>query len=498
LYKDAPLHIWTGVKTTNPVGRGDVAAPIVIEVPEELKSMAKPLQALLDGATKLVKAGLGGQAIDYAAVERQVAAMTNDVERATHQDILGSIEIDAPRIRAGGKTFVRVGKAEGSYYTMTGPITKDRALYREVGVRNGKTVDAISLRTGAIGHGWLPETAQAMAFLVQQVTSREATASAKRLGRLPYSRPSFERVTHAVGEHWESVHIDIEDQLITALEIPAETRSISVSIDRVSVPMEEPAPRPVGRPRKDAPKNPITRPFRMAYVGALTLHDGRGKSVHSIRYGCMPAGDPTLLCTGMANDIYRLLQAKPGLQLVRLADGAHEMWNLLGDDTFAPEVLGTFVDLVDFWHLIEKLAPAAKVLHGEGPHRTTLRRWRIALRRRSGGAAEILAELRDSNREHVVVNNQKPVHEAITYIENHGHRMNYAAARRKHLPIGSGNAEATCKTLFQVRFKRAGSRWKHETGEHIVKLRALALSDRWDDAMTLFHETRRCSVRKAA
>ena len=61
------------------------------------------------------------------------------------------------------------------------------------------------------------------------------------------------------------------------------------------------------------------------------------------------------------------------------------MWNLLGDDTFAPEVLGTFVDLVDFWHLIEKLAPAAKVLHGEGPHRTTLRRWRIALRRRSGG-----------------------------------------------------------------------------------------------------------------
>jgi hypothetical protein len=498
LYKDAPLHIWTGVKKTNPVGRGAVAAPIVIEVPPELKSLAKPLLALVAGAGKLVKAGRGGQAIDYAAIERELAAMTNDVERAAHQDILVSIEIDAPRIRAGGKTYVKVGQEEGSYYTMTGPITLDRALYREVGVRNGKTIDVISLRTGAIGHGWLPETAQAMAFLVQQVTPREAAASAKKLGRLPYSRPSFDRVTHAVGEHWESVHVDIEDQLITALEIPAETRSVSVAVDRVAVPMEEPAPRPVGRPRKDAPKNPITRPFRMAYVGALTLHDGRGKSVHSIRYGCMPAGDPTLLCTGMANDLYRLLQARPGLQLVRLADGAHEMWNLLEGEDFAPEVLGTFVDLVDFWHLIEKLAPAAKVLHGEGPHRTTLRRWRIALRRRSSGAAEILAELRASNREHVVVNNQQPVHEAITYIENHGHRMNYAAARRKHLPIGSGNAEATCKTLFQVRFKRAGSRWKHATGEHIVKFRALALSDRWDDAMTLFHETRRCSVRRAA
>lgn len=236
----------------------------------------------------------------------------------------------------------------------------------------------------------------------------------------------------------------------------------------------------------------------MAYVGALTLHDGKGKSVHSIRYGCMPVGDPTLLCTGMANDLYRILQARPGLQSVRTADGAHEMWNQLEGEDFAPEVLGTFVDLVDFWHLIKKLPPAAKVLHGEGPHQATPRRWRTALRRRSSGAAEVLAELRASDREHVAVNKQRHVHQAITYIENHGHRMNYAAARRKHLPIGSGNAEATCKTLFQVRFKRAGSRWKHATGEHIVKLRALALSDRWDDAMTLFHGTRRCSVRRAA
>src|SRR5260370_37924922 len=111
-----------------------------------------------------------------------------------------------------------------------------------------------------------------MTRAVQQGTSREAVATAKEYRRLRYCRNSFERVAHLVGALAVADHQDIEDVLIDALEVPEEARSISVSLDRVSVPMEEPRRRPVGRPKKGRPKEPVERNFRMGYCGTGTLH----------------------------------------------------------------------------------------------------------------------------------------------------------------------------------------------------------------------------------
>jgi hypothetical protein len=464
---------------------------IMLEVETEYQGMVDAFMQVIQQVRERRAAAADGGGVDYGQVEQELSQGAGAVERAAHAAVLCALDVDAPQVVVAGQAYRRVLRSVGSYYTMAGAVSLERTLYRRVSERHGPTVDAISLRAGVVGDGWLPQTAAAMAWECQRAPSREAEAASAMWQRLPYSRCAFERVTHLVGEQYGKKREEVERLLVETMPIPEGAHSISVSLDRVSIPMEEPRPQPERSPEQEperspkrkAPKRYVQRVYRMAYAATVTLHDASGKALSTLRYGRMPQGDIDGLCTALCDDVMELVRRCPSLLVILLCDGAKELWNRLGAEFTEASVGRPVHRLVDLWHLLEKLGSAARLLYGETECASVLTQWRLSLLNDADAVEQILQTLKESGKESVRIGDSRPVHEAMTYLENHREDMRYAKARGLGLPVGSGNVEATCKSLFEVRLKRPGCRWKEDSGSHIVDLRALSLSDRFPQAI---------------
>lgn len=89
---------------------GYPAMQMVLEIPEELKGVGEAVQALVRQGEASWRSTRGGRAVDYAAIERQVAAGAAAIERASHQAGLQGLDIDQPRVGMEGKVYRRVGR----------------------------------------------------------------------------------------------------------------------------------------------------------------------------------------------------------------------------------------------------------------------------------------------------------------------------------------------------------------------------------------------------
>ena len=63
------------------------------------------------------------------------------------------------------------------------------------------------------------------------------------------------------------------------------------------------------------------------------------------------------------------------------------------------------------------------------------------------------------------------VQKEISYLKNNQGRMDYAAAKRRGEPLGSGAVESTCRQ-YQCRFKRPGQFWTQAGDEALLRLAA--------------------------
>lgn len=198
------------------------------------------------------------------------------------------------------------------------------------------------------------------------------------------------------------------------------------------------------------------------------------------RFGALPGQDSELI-ERVRQSVERWLKLHRGLDLVTLCDGAAEMKSL------ARQMLGgrePQAELVDAWHAMEYVREAVKAA-GKPESWSDVLITKLLENQR--GAKELLTRMRTWRMEQA----SEVLDKCITFFENQHHRMQYAAAREKGWMIGSGNVEATCKTVVAVRLKRSGARWKSKGAQPLLKVRALMASDWpvWERAFKAFADT---------
>jgi len=225
-----------------------------------------------------------------------------------------------------------------------------------------------------------------------------------------------------------------------------------------------------------------------AGCATLSLYDRDGERLSTIRLGRMPEKKKVTLKKSLTEEVRRVLQQRPDLHLVTVADGSRDNWEYL-DEEFPDSTA-----VVDFYHAAEHLKAALEAAYGETDPkgRAQFEKLRHVLRVERSGAEKViraLVHLRDSHRR------SRKIDKELWYFRHNRQRMRYAVLAAKGYPIGSGVVEATCKTLVTQRLKRSGMRWRHEGGQAILTLRALCQSGRFERGWHLLATTYKAKVK---
>lgn len=231
---------------------------------------------------------------------------------------------------------------------------------------------------------------------------------------------------------------------------------------------------------------PAERPLAVAADGVIMPMRGGGKEARCgvIYEPDWEAGRTPAECAGLRKEDFATLasrdtlmqrlctraqqrRATPDTPIAALGDGASWIW-----EGFAQH-LPQRVEILDFYHVSERLGKVAAARFGEGAAgKRAGQQWREAQEQalQEGGPGKLLAEL--EGWEPQSAGGKKVREDQLRYFRNQQQRMNYPEYLRQGFPIGSGAVEGACKHVVSDRFRGTGMRWKSKTAEPLLHARA--------------------------
>lgn len=439
--------------------------------------------------------------VEYLATRRRSREAVSDWEgfeaelhrrfAAAEAEVMGQelsrLDINAPAVEIDGVVHRQVLRCEETYVMCAGEVRVMRSLYS---TRSGdeRTVCPLELRAGLVEGRYSPLAAKQATWTVAHLTPQEGEDLFRLLGGMTPSKSSLDRLPKALSEKWEQSREAFEEALRAQEQVPKEAVTVAISLDGVLLPMKD-GQREQRRQEAKEQGRKTRGPtgYQEAGCATLSLYDAEGNRLRTVRLGRMPEAKKATLKQMLRQELWAVMQQRPDLQVVKVADGAKDNWRYFGG------VVPQGIPVADFYHAAEHLHAALVAAYGETSPRgqAQFEKLRHLLRHDTDGVDKVICALRHLRKQHP---RSKKVATELRYFRQNRHRMRYAALASRNLPIGSGVVEATCKTLVTQRMKRSGMRWRHDGGQAILTFRALAQSDRFDLGWLLLASTYRRAV----
>jgi len=347
---------------------------------------------------------------------------------------------------------------------------------------------------GVRGKRTTPGVQQYISYLCAMLTLEEAAETFRRLLPLRMSARQALNLMKPVGK----ALAEKEDEVVKALfeqAVQSQTQEEEQAAQKSSTDMEQlyieldeifARMRRGSVPMEEEERKRKGDVYREMKVGAVFLAErGRERSelapevwVDVPKEGSLRYVARRTAKGGFGQLLYALAQ-QSGLsrakQIVVLGDGAPWIWKLVA------EHFPGAVQIVDLYHAQQHVWAVAHAAFGPSSQDACIWAKQACTLLVHGQIEELLAAIGKLPKIAPAADESRSVPEkAVDYFTTNAQRMRYPSFRAQGMHVGSGIAEAACKTVVDTRAKRTGMRWTPDGLDAVLPLRTAKLNRTYD------------------
>jgi hypothetical protein len=425
------------------------------------------------------------------AISMRMSQRTQELIRTigvrTLEQFFESYDVDRNTMELEGAVYRLKYKGPRDFITSLGKIRINRNVFQKDA--GGKSLVPLD-RMWNMEHEYMSaEMKEGVLYACAHNTPEETAKMMAKFGLVSVHASSIKKVVDQVGMVMEQHRKQITDGIYQAESLPPECDIMACSLDGVNVLISEKGKRK-GRPRErpHVDSNELSgSSFKNAMCGSISFYNTeyqedknemRPNRLLSKYTSRMPEDHFSTFKEAFEKEIKHGMDSNPKVKIV-LVDAHLSIQGYLRTNPLFKE----FHCLIDFYHACEHLSKLAEWLFGKNS--TAGQNWyqqkREILRTSERGVEKII----QSGKYFIEakLTNQLKIRGAnseLRYFCNHKKMMNYHDFVNKGWPIGSGVVEAACKSIVKQRMCRSGQRWTIRGGQHILNLRTIVKSNRWN------------------